>query len=89
MAENHQVDPNKNLPTYRATDESTSVTNKEDKAENEKQNGLEPPIEEAGEADEAPTTGEYPHGLCLFFIVVAIMLATFIISLDQVSEPTL
>lgn len=89
MAENHQVDPDKNLPTYRATAEFTSVKNKKDKAENEKQNGLAPPIEEAGETGEAPTTDEYPHGLSLFFIVVAIMLATFIISLDQVSEPTL
>ncbi|KAJ5443587.1 uncharacterized protein N7458_007459 [Penicillium daleae] len=82
MAE-HQVDPKRNLPLYGAADESTSATDKEDDVENVRQNGSAPPIEEAGESNEAPAADEYPHGLSLFFIVLAIMLATFIISLDQ------
>lgn len=84
MAE-HQVDPKRNLPLYGAADESTSATDKEDDVENVRQNGSAPPIEEARESNEAPAADEYPHGLSLFFIVLAIMLATFIISLDQVS----
>jgi hypothetical protein len=85
MAE-HQVDTKRNLPLYGAADESTSATDKEDEVENVRQNGSAPPIEEAREANEAPVADEYPHGLSLFFIVLAIMLATFIISLDQVSD---
>lgn len=87
MAEHHQV--KKDLPIYGAGDESTPATDREDEAGNEKQNGSAPPIEAAPEADEAPAADEYPHGPSLFFIVVAIMLATFIISLDQVGKPNL
>lgn len=89
MAEHHQVEPKVKLPVYGAADESTSATDKEDEAENVNQNGPAPPIEEAREANEAPAADEYPHGLSLFFIVLAIMLATFIISLDQVSDSVL
>ncbi|THC87276.1 hypothetical protein EYZ11_013275 [Aspergillus tanneri] len=85
MAENHKVGSKKKLPISAAADESTSATNKKDGTENEnkKQNESAPRVEDAREAVEAPTADEYPHGLSLFFIVVAIMLATFIISLDQ------
>ena len=84
MAE-HQVDSKRNLPPYGAAEEPTSATDEKDEAENVRQNGSAPPIEEARESNEAPAADEYPHGLSLFFIVLAIMLATFIISLDQVS----
>lgn len=89
MGEHHQVKPKESLSLYGAADASISVTDKEDEAENGEQHGSAPPIKVAREVDEAPAADEYPRGLSLFFIVVAIMLATFIISLDQVGDFTL
>jgi hypothetical protein len=86
MAENFEVDPPKEVPFSAAGDESTLATDKEDKteSESEKQNRSKPSIEKAGEAAEVSTADEFPHGVSLAFIVLAIMLDTFLISLDQV-----
>ncbi|KAJ5919851.1 hypothetical protein N7454_009686 [Penicillium verhagenii] len=84
MAGNLEAHTGGKEPFAATGDESTSPIDKE--AENdlstssEKQDESEPRIEVEGEASVAD---EYPHGIRLTFVVVAIMLATFMISLDQ------
>ncbi|KAH8588731.1 putative efflux pump antibiotic resistance protein [Bisporella sp. PMI_857] len=75
MAGKPEVDPRST-----AGDGSTLATDKSDKSgsENEKQNGSEQGIQEGGAPDE-----NFPRGIILGFLVLAIILSTFLISLDQ------
>jgi hypothetical protein len=85
MAGDLEVDQKK-IPSSSAGEASTLPSDKENttESENEKQSGSGPEIEEAGKVVEVSTAEEFPHGLSLALIVVAIMLDTFLISLDQV-----
>ncbi|KAK0118231.1 hypothetical protein ONS95_012534 [Cadophora gregata] len=80
MANNNPIDHEKHLPTSAEDSGATSVTATENEAEKhtEGQSGAEA----VGEPAEV-TDDELPHGFALAAIVVAIMLATFLISLDQ------
>ncbi|TVY19921.1 putative efflux pump gsfJ [Lachnellula arida] len=84
MAGDLEVDQKK-IPSSSAGEASTLPPDKENttECENEKQSGSGPEIEKAGNVVEVSTAEEFPHGLSLALIVVAIMLDTFLISLDQ------
>ncbi|KAL5341551.1 major facilitator superfamily domain-containing protein [Aspergillus crustosus] len=72
MAERSEVVPKDGLSLTEASGASTEI-------DQEKQHETG----DAGETGEETTADEYPHGLKLGFIILAIMLATFMIALDQ------
>jgi len=41
-----------------------------------------------GETAEPPAEGEYPSGIRLAFVLLAIVFSVFLLALDQVSKPT-
>ncbi|TVY88808.1 putative efflux pump [Lachnellula willkommii] len=84
MAGDLEVDQKK-IPSSSAGEASTLPSDKENttESENEKQSRSGPEIAEAEKVVEVSTAEEFPHGLSLALIVVAIMLDTFLISLDQ------
>ncbi|KAL4927704.1 MDR family MFS transporter [Aspergillus undulatus] len=81
MAANLEVNSQAKLPVSTTGNESTSATEKEEEIETEKKK--ESKKQDGFETSDTPSADEYPRGFALMYIVVAIMLATFLISLDQ------
>jgi len=93
---NLDFEPDQKPPIFANGDESTptlAATAKEDETgagtgtgtETEKGSEIKVDIEDQAVPVETPTTDEYPRGLSLGVIVLAIILAVFLIALDQVS----
>lgn len=74
------VDPERKEKALEASDESTMTG----PTEKDLDSG---DISTVGETPETPTENEYPSGIRLVFVLLAIVFSVFLLALDQVSKP--